>query len=375
VPAGLPAAARQYLREELQRIAMALASVDNLDLIQDNAEPAKYSDGRVVYADGSNWNPGSGEGLYARYNSTWNALGGGGGGGASQLSDLTDVNTSTPTNRNVLVADGVDWESRALVEADISDLGSYTNAAANETITGAWEFENDVLISEAGAGALTIEQTLSGTLRQATFQHTGFNFEIVANNVNDYIFKADRTAGVGNVDFIMTNAAGPTSFYVGPINTSQASTNDGSIAVGSINSGVIYGTALTGAATTLQLAPSSSGYPSVGHTNFAFAYYTAMQFIGITTIDYRDGVSVHIRDSSDADYVDMTHDGIDFNFDFTGTTDCNFDSLSGHIKVDGDTVPVSSGTEGGTGSAGSGNQYVELEIAGTIYKVLHDGTV
>ena len=38
------------------------------------------------------------------------------------LSDLTDVNTSTPTNRNVLVADGTDFESRALVEADISDL-------------------------------------------------------------------------------------------------------------------------------------------------------------------------------------------------------------------------------------------------------------
>ena len=45
--------------------------------------------------------------------------------GATQLSDLSDVNTSTPTNRNVLVADGIDWESRALVEADISDLGSY----------------------------------------------------------------------------------------------------------------------------------------------------------------------------------------------------------------------------------------------------------
>jgi hypothetical protein len=43
----------------------------------------------------------------------------------SQLSDLSDVNTSTATNRNVLVADGVDFESRALVEADISDLGTY----------------------------------------------------------------------------------------------------------------------------------------------------------------------------------------------------------------------------------------------------------
>jgi len=46
----------------------------------------------------------------------------------TELSDLSDVNTSTPTNRNVLVADGVDWESRALVEADISDFGSYEPA-------------------------------------------------------------------------------------------------------------------------------------------------------------------------------------------------------------------------------------------------------
>ncbi len=48
-----------------------------------------------------------------------------GGGGASQLIDLSDVNTSTPTNRHVLIADGVDFESRLLVENDISDLGSY----------------------------------------------------------------------------------------------------------------------------------------------------------------------------------------------------------------------------------------------------------
>ena len=47
---------------------------------------------------------------------------------AGQLTDLSDVNTATPTNRNVLVADGIDWESRALVEADISDLGTYLSS-------------------------------------------------------------------------------------------------------------------------------------------------------------------------------------------------------------------------------------------------------
>lgn len=45
------------------------------------------------------------------------------------LIELTDVNTATPTNKNVLIADGVDWESRALVESDISDFGSYMLAS------------------------------------------------------------------------------------------------------------------------------------------------------------------------------------------------------------------------------------------------------
>jgi len=31
-------------------------------------------DGTLVYADGTSWDPGSGEGFYAYYNSTWNKL-------------------------------------------------------------------------------------------------------------------------------------------------------------------------------------------------------------------------------------------------------------------------------------------------------------
>ena len=38
--------------------------------------------------------------------------------------------------------------------------------------------------------------------------------------------------------------------------------------------------------------------------------------------------------------------------------------------------PVDSvGITGGTGSAGSGKQYVLLNINGSIYKILHDGTL
>lgn len=39
------------------------------------------------------------------------------------------------------------------------------------------------------------------------------------------------------------------------------------------------------------------------------------------------------------------------------------------------TLAVSAGGTGGTGSAGAGKQYIELNIGGTVYKLLHDGTV
>jgi hypothetical protein len=40
-----------------------------------------------------------------------------------------------------------------------------------------------------------------------------------------------------------------------------------------------------------------------------------------------------------------------------------------------DWIPASSGTTGGTGSAGAGKQYIQINVGGTIYKCLHDGTV
>lgn len=54
------------------------------------------------------------------------------------------------------------------------------------------------------------------------------------------------------------------------------------------------------------------------------------------------------------------------------TTVVNF---TGSVQHNGSAISSSSGNTGGTGSAGSGNQYVELNIGGTTYKILHDGTV
>lgn len=45
------------------------------------------------------------------------------------------------------------------------------------------------------------------------------------------------------------------------------------------------------------------------------------------------------------------------------------------LYEDGVRAATSSGVTGGAGTAGAGNQYVELRVGGTTYKVLHDGTV
>lgn len=69
-PHQIPPALRQYLDEELARIAAILNS-DVLHLDSLSAAPAKPSNGMLTYADGTNWDPGSGEGFYGYENGAW----------------------------------------------------------------------------------------------------------------------------------------------------------------------------------------------------------------------------------------------------------------------------------------------------------------
>ena len=54
---------------------MAIAALAEGHLDQVHAEPDKPRDGDIRLADGSDWNPGGGQGVYCYYNSTWNRLG------------------------------------------------------------------------------------------------------------------------------------------------------------------------------------------------------------------------------------------------------------------------------------------------------------
>lgn len=72
-----PSTAPVLIPEELRHIADALSAVetDTVLLKQWNAEPDKLYNGLVAYADGTNWNPGSGEGFYGYYDAAWHFLG------------------------------------------------------------------------------------------------------------------------------------------------------------------------------------------------------------------------------------------------------------------------------------------------------------
>ena len=62
----------KWLYDELTKISVNLAVDKGIRIY--NVAPVKYFDGMMVMADGTNWDPGSGEGVYVYYNSAWNKL-------------------------------------------------------------------------------------------------------------------------------------------------------------------------------------------------------------------------------------------------------------------------------------------------------------
>jgi hypothetical protein len=79
-----PEAIAEYLQRQLQRIevALSLGVVREVEFL--SVEPSKVYDGLIRGADGTNWNPGAGQGVYAYYGGAWTKLAGGGGGPGSQ---------------------------------------------------------------------------------------------------------------------------------------------------------------------------------------------------------------------------------------------------------------------------------------------------
>lgn len=64
----------EFVIRELKKLGDILHNVSNLRLNRTNVAPTRPRDGDLAYADGTNWNPGSGVGIYAYIGSTWTKL-------------------------------------------------------------------------------------------------------------------------------------------------------------------------------------------------------------------------------------------------------------------------------------------------------------
>ena len=64
----------RWIKDELDRISGAISSLEH-QYPTLNAPPERYTVGFIAYADGTNWNPGAGEGLYVYKSTGWTLLG------------------------------------------------------------------------------------------------------------------------------------------------------------------------------------------------------------------------------------------------------------------------------------------------------------
>jgi len=65
-----------WIEQELQRISAALEylEVPRVRITESNVVPDRPRKGDIARADGTNWNPGSGAGVYEYNGSTWTKL-------------------------------------------------------------------------------------------------------------------------------------------------------------------------------------------------------------------------------------------------------------------------------------------------------------
>lgn len=66
---------RRFIEDELRKIAAAFALLAAGHIDKTNAAPTKPREGDIRLADGTQWNPGSGAGVYAYYGAAWHFLG------------------------------------------------------------------------------------------------------------------------------------------------------------------------------------------------------------------------------------------------------------------------------------------------------------
>ncbi len=161
---------RHYVYQHFQRLAEMVNAAEDGAQVKVNVEPAKPRDGHLKYADGTNWDPGYGEGFYWydgaawQYSMTWTAFianyrqlqnyAADTGTGAAYAAAFSPVFSSVPTGTTLFVKVG------------------NTNTVANPT------FSPDGIAAETitkfGGQALEVGDIVSGMVMELCKRATGY---------------------------------------------------------------------------------------------------------------------------------------------------------------------------------------------------------
>lgn len=148
----------QWVEQEFLAIQQSMQETRELELRPSFAEPSKPREGMIVYADGTLWNPGSGEGPYVYRNGVWVALiatGGGAPVGASYV--VMALDGTLTAERNLVAGTGIavtDGGANAAVTVAMANMAAWTVKVRNAGSAGA--------PSDADSAALTAGTPASG---------------------------------------------------------------------------------------------------------------------------------------------------------------------------------------------------------------------
>ena len=112
---------------------------------------------------------------------------------AEPIGDLSDVTNTTPADKHVLVYDGITdnkYENRLLVEADISDLGTYLTDVILDTspqLGGSLDVQTNTINTSTVNGNITLTPNGTGNI-----------------DLGNYTLDGDQTVGAGQDNYVLT---------------------------------------------------------------------------------------------------------------------------------------------------------------------------
>ena len=178
----------------------ALQEFENVKLTALNTEPIRPRDGMVAFADGTNWNPGSGSGAYV-YDGAWVPLGGAGGAGNT-------FSTIAVASQSSVVADTTGDTLTLIAGSNIT----LTTDATNDSVT--------IAATGGGGGISNVVEDTSPTLG-GNLEGGGFSVGTLASPIADLFLAAgggrnwdNSSVEIAPSSGVLINNAGGTTFFI-----------------------------------------------------------------------------------------------------------------------------------------------------------------